>query len=160
VQASTLGVPQRRLRLFVTATRRPLPSLDLPVLDELPFGPCVDELAAGWRLVRSAPAPVQERIARGRARCGRRFLSQHTTDHQGVPLDEPIRTITTKNHWNLVDGDMYRSLTERELARGMDLPDGFTWPDVDKNTAIKGLGNAVPPGMGAHVIRSVLAGTR
>lgn len=156
VQASTLGVPQRRLRLFVTATRRPLPSLELPELAELPFGPCIDGLAAGWRLVRSAPRPVQERIARGRARLGRRFLSQHTTDHKGTPLDEPIRTITTKNQWCLVDGDSYRPLTERELARGMAFPDTFTWPSVDKNTAIKGLGNAVPPPMAEHVVRAVM----
>jgi DNA (cytosine-5)-methyltransferase 1 len=157
VQASRLGVPQRRLRLMITATRRPIVRLDLPCLDELPFEPCIDSGAAGWRLVRAAPAPVQERIARGRARLGRRFLSQHVTGHRGVPLDEPIRTITTKNHWLLVDGDVYRGLTERELARGMALPDTFAWPaTTGRNEAICGIGNAVPPPMAEHVVRAVL----
>lgn len=157
VDAARLGVPQRRKRLFVTATRRVIGRLELPSFDELPFAPCLDGLAGGWRLVSSAPAPVQSRIAAGRCRLGRRFLSQHVTGHKGVPLDEPIRTITTKNQWLLVDGDAYRSLTERELARGMGLPDAFTWPAIDKNTAIKGIGNAVPPPMAEHVIRAVEA---
>lgn len=122
LQASRCGVPQRRLRLFITATRRPIGAIEA-TRAELPFAPCIDDMAAGWRPVRSAPAPVQERIARGRARCGRRFLSQHVTGHRGVPLDEPIRTITTKNHWLLVNGDSYRSLTERELARGQSFPE-------------------------------------
>jgi DNA (cytosine-5)-methyltransferase 1 len=157
VQASRLGVPQRRLRLIVTATRRAIGRLELPCLDELPFEPCIVGAAAGWRLVRAAPAPVQERIARGRARLGRRFLSQHVTGHRGVPLTEPIRTITTKNHWLLVNGDAYRSLTERELARGMALPDTFGWPSATpRNKAIIGIGNAVPPPMAEHVVRAVM----
>jgi DNA (cytosine-5)-methyltransferase 1 len=157
VQASRLGVPQRRLRLFVTATLRPIGGLELPCHDEIPFEPCIDGGAAGWRLVRAAPAPVQERIARGRARLGRRFLSQHVTGHRGVPLTEPIRTITTKNHWLLVDGDAYRSLTERELARGMAFPDTYRWPaTTPRNEAICGIGNAVPPPMAEHVVRAVM----
>lgn len=157
VDASELGVPQLRRRIFITATRRNLERLALPSLPAQPFGPCIDWSAPGWMLVRSAPAAVQERIAAGRARCGRRFLSQHVTGHKGVPLDEPIRTITTKNQWLIVQGDSYRPLTERELARGMAFPDTFTWPDeLDKNTVIKGLGNAVPPPMAEHVIRAVM----
>lgn len=155
VVASRLGVPQRRTRLFVTATRRALDSLDLPHGDEPAFAPCLDSLAAGWRSVRAAPAAVQSRIAAGRARCGPRFLSQHTTGHQGVPLDEPIRTITTKNQWLLVDGTSYRPLTERELARGMGFPDTYQW-QATRNDAIKGLGNAVPPPVAELVVRRVL----
>lgn len=38
---------------------------------------------------------VKERVARSALRHGPRFLTQHTSDHYGVPLHEPIRTITT-----------------------------------------------------------------
>lgn len=157
VEASHLGVPQRRKRLFVTATRRPLPLLDLERVAERPFGPEIDLGAPGWRPVRNASPGAQARIARGRQRCGRRFLSQHVTNHPGVPLDEPIRTITTQNHWVLVDGDAYRPLIDRELARGMSFPDTFAWPDgLSRVDVITGLGNAVPPLMAEEVVRAVV----
>lgn len=157
VHASRLGVPQRRIRVFVTATRRRIARLELPEMDEVPFGPCIDDGAPGWMPVAHASSDVRSRIEAGRRRLGRRFLSQQVTGHKGTPLDEPIRTITTKNQWRLVDGDAYRSLTPRELARGMAFPDTFSWPeDVPINTAILGVGNAVPPPMAESVVRAVM----
>lgn len=156
VRASRLGVPQRRTRLLITATRRPIPLAFDEDTRERAFGPEIDWGAPGWKAVRSASLNVQARIAKGRERCGRRFLSQHVTNHPGVPLDEPIRTITSKDQWLLVDGDAYRSLTLRELARGMDLPERYRWPaDATRKDVIKGLGNAVPPRMVAGTIRRV-----
>lgn len=156
LDASRCGVPQRRRRMFVTATRRPIRPITDPGLAELPFAECLDEMAAGWRLVRHAPPASRARIEAGRARFGRRrFLSQSVTGHRGTSLDGPINTITTKNQWRLVDGDTYRVITERELARGQAFPNTFTWPDLPRNVAIKGIGNAVPPPMAEHVIRAV-----
>jgi len=154
--ASHFGVPQRRKRLIIVATRSRHPlTLQMPKADEPGFGPCidwadehVDEGEKGWEPIASKPLKVQERIYRARTHKGRgeRFLSQYVTNHPGVPLDEPIRTITTKVQWAIVDGDRIRMLRVREHARGMGFPDSYHWPDGStKETRIRGLGNAIVP---------------
>lgn len=155
--ASRFGVPQRRRRLVVIATR----GVQVPQLPETPtepaFAPCLEpDNTHQWLEVAAATAGVQARIARSAARHGPRFLTQHTTDHTGTPLHEPIRTITTApSHWNLVDGDRYRPLSPRELARGMGFPDSYTWPALPVAIITKGLGNAVPPPLAAAVVTAV-----
>jgi DNA (cytosine-5)-methyltransferase 1 len=158
VTASEHGVPQRRTRLFVIGSRRPS-RVHLVAGKEPAFEPCLDPRADGWRPTAHASREAQARFAKARARLGRRFLSQHVTGHPGVPLHEPIRTITTvPRHWTLVEGDRYRYLTDRELARGMGFPDAFTWPaDLPHNVVSEGLGNAVAPPAGEAVIRAALA---
>lgn len=160
VLASRHGVAQRRRRLFVIATRPGVKVPDLPEdAVEPAFGPLLepDVPEELWRPVAAATPGVQARIARSAARHGRRFLTQHTTDHHGVPLSEPIRTITTAPcHWNLVDGDRYRPLTGRELARGMGFPDSYTWPaSATVEQVTQGLGNAVCPPVARLVVDAV-----
>lgn len=159
VTASRHGVPQRRVRLFITATKKRARFDFAGTPHETPFGPSLEtEGPWSWRPVAKATPDVRDRIARGRKNHGRRFLSQHVTNHPGVGLDEPIRTITTiQDHWVLVDGDRYRSLTMRELARGMGFPETYRWPDTATRKEITmGLGNAVAPPAGAAVIRQVM----
>lgn len=162
VTASHHGVPQRRRRLFLIATR---PGVRVPELtaqtEEPAIGPVLRRRNAlpqeVWSPVETAPAGVQLRVARGQAKHGRRFLTQHVTGHSGVSLREPIRTITTAaSHWNLVDGDEYRPLTGRELARGMGFPDSFTWdPSLTLAQVTRGLGNAVCPPVASAVVGAV-----
>lgn len=161
LQATDFGVPQRRKRLVYVATRKSI-RLEFPTsITEPAFGPCIDWDVPMRKRVAAAPENVRARIAKARARgLGARFLSQHVTDHPGVPLNEPIRTITTKDQWIVVDGDRYRSLTIRELARGMSFRDTYAWPsDASRIECIQGLGNAVPPllarGVVAHVADAV-----
>lgn len=146
VDATACGVPQRRTRLIVTGTRRPRPlALELAPGLEPAFGPCIEWDAPGWRPTSEASDDARARFARGRRRCGRRFLSQHVTNHPGVPLDEAIRTITTKDQWTIVDGDRYRPLTLREYARAQSFPDSYTWPaELARDVVVRGLGNAIP----------------
>ncbi len=153
--ASRFGVPQRRKRLIIVATRSKNPlGLVLPTAPEPGFGPCidwedahVDRTEDGWRQICDKPLPVQRRIAKARARgLGERFLTQYVSNHPGVPLDEPIRTITTKIQWGVVDGDRMRMLRIREHARAMGFPDDYRWPDSStKRQQIRGLGNAIVP---------------
>ena len=159
--ASRCGAPQRRNRVFFSAVRHG--SLDLRNLEddtETPIGPCIDWDSAGdgkgWLEVGAASDVIKARIAKGRRNHGRRFLTQHVTGHRGVGRDEPIRTITTKAQWNVVDGDRYRSLSKRETARAMGFPDSFVIPaDVAKEQAVRGLGNAVPPPMARRLIERI-----
>lgn len=146
VRASHCGVPQRRDRVFVVGDRYRQPALKIPVAPEPAFGPCIDWTAPDtWRPIDERPR-VHERVLRSRARHGRRFLTQHTRDHYGVPLSEPIRTITTKDQWAIVDGDRQRRLTIRENARAMGFCDSYRWPERATRTEVmRGLGNAVAP---------------
>ncbi len=150
VTASKHGVAQRRTRLFLIATRRGVTVRPLRVQEQEPaFEPLLETNVPDhlWVPVAAATPGVQARIAKGRANHGRRFLTQHVTGHPGVPLHEPIRTITTAHsHWNLVDGDYYRALTSRELARGMGFRDTYTWDeDLSIGDVTRGIGNAVCP---------------
>jgi DNA (cytosine-5)-methyltransferase 1 len=157
ITASHHGVPQRRERLFIVATRKPA-ALSLTPSAEPAFGPCVEWDVGKWRSVKLASPGAQARIARGRQRLGQRFLSQHTTGHPGVGIDEPIRTITTKDQWIVVSGDQYRPLLKRELARGMGFPDTYSWPSTaSREQVIAGLGNAVCPPVAKKIVGAVAA---
>lgn len=155
--ASEHGAPQRRKRLFVVATLNGAQVQLERDASETPFGPCVDKATAHrWRSVSDARENVKKRIAKGRRNHGRTFLTQHVTGHPGVGLHEPIRTITTKDQWCLVDGNRYRSLSTRELARGMGFPDDYAWPEGTTRTdVIRGLGNAVCPPVAQRLISRV-----
>jgi DNA (cytosine-5)-methyltransferase 1 len=161
ITASRHGVAQRRRRLFVIATRPGVRVPDLvESLTEPAFGPLLeDDRQHQWHAVADATAGVQARIDRSARRHGSRFLSQWTTNHAGVPLHEPLRTVTTApSHWNLVDGDRYRALTGRELARAMGFPDTYRWPDrLGVADVTKGLGNAVCPPVATAVVSAVTA---
>lgn len=159
VDATACGVPQRRRRLIVTGTRRPRPlQLELAPGDEPAFGPCIEWDAPGWRPTSEASADARDRFARGRRNHGRRFLSQHVTNHPGVPLGEAIRTITTKDQWTIVDGDRYRPLTLREYARAQSFPDDYTWPaELGRAEVVRGIGNAIPRLMAKVAVASVVA---
>ncbi len=159
--ASRWGVPQRRERLIVIGVRDGrAPAIADPNVGEPAFAPCVEWDAPGWRTVSRASVGARARIDSARRRLGRRFLVQHVTGHRGVSLAEPIRTITTKDQWIVVDGDRYRPLTLREYARAMGFPDTYRCPDnVTRSDAVKGYGNAICPPM-ARAAVSALLGTR
>jgi DNA (cytosine-5)-methyltransferase 1 len=156
--ATDSGVPQLRKRLVVTATLKPRPlRLERASSQRPAFGPCIDLKANGWRDVSKAPADTRARLETGLRRHGPRLLVQQTTGHRGLPLSEPIRTITTQDHWLYVDGDRYRSLTMREYARGQGFPESYTWPDgLSRTDVLTGIGNAIPPPMARDAIRAVM----
>jgi DNA (cytosine-5)-methyltransferase 1 len=160
--ASKHGVPQRRTRLFVVATRRPAVNDLLPLHDaanrhaqEPAFGPSVDWSSGEWRPLDSASDDARSRFAAAQGNHGARCLSQHVTAHPGVPLDQPIRTITTKDQWCILDGELYRPLLLREYARGMGFPDSYELPEASREDVVRGLGNAVPPKLAHRVIERV-----
>jgi DNA (cytosine-5)-methyltransferase 1 len=157
VMASHCDVPQRRKRVFIIGDRHGTPKVEIPEVPEPAFGPCIDWDAdpEAWRPIDQRPR-VLERVLRSRKRHGRRFLTQHTRDHMGVPLDEPIRTITTKDQWAIVDGNRYRRLTLTENLRAMGFPADYRWPEgTRREDVMRGLGNAVPPPVAKTLIERV-----
>jgi DNA (cytosine-5)-methyltransferase 1 len=155
VTASEHGVPQRRTRLFVLASRKRQPRVELARYTETPFGPCIEWNEGRWRPIRDASANARKRMLHARQRCGSQFLTQHVSNHPGVPLTEPCRTITTKDQWAVVNGHFYRPFTIREYARAMGFPDHYEWPlDASRKDVIKGLGNAVPPPVAQQLLEA------
>ena len=154
LRASHHGVPQNRDRVYVVARMGERPNLNFEKPNELPaIGDILEDTDKGWTPISEACKGDKVRFKAGREKCGRTFLSQMTTGHRGIPLHEPIRTITTQDHWKLVDGDQSRQLTVRELARAMGFPDSYKIPDMKRGQALTGIGNAVCP----PVMRDILA---
>jgi DNA (cytosine-5)-methyltransferase 1 len=159
--ATHYGVPQRRTRLFVIGILGRLGAAPAPERPrprrEPAFGPCIEWDTGDWRPLSAASRGAQLRMTVAKRRHGRRVLSQHTTNHRGVSLDEPIRTITTQDHWVVVDGGRYRPLTIREQCAGMGFPLDYRWPaNANRRDAVVALGNAVVPAMGKAVIEAAL----
>ena len=156
--ASRYGVPQRRKRLFITATREAPLRVVEPDVQEPAFGPCVDWDAGDWRPISTVTGNARKRIDAGREGIGERFLVQHVTGHKGLSLDEPLRTVTTADQWGVVKGDLYRPLTLQENMRAMGFPDSYWYPEgIGRRQAIKGLGNAVCPPVATALVNQISA---
>lgn len=156
VIAADHDVPQLRERLFIVGLRGKRHALPLRMSPRPAFGPCVEWHAGSWRPIASASSDAQARMQRAKANHGPRCLSQHVSNHPGVSLREPIRTITTKDQWCVVDGDRYRPLTLREYARAMGFPESYTWPaELSRVDVVRGIGNAVCPPVARDVVRAV-----
>jgi len=144
--ATNHGVPQLRDRLFVVGRLGSKPNLQFEKATEVPaFMDIMEDTDEGWEPISDACKGDKIRFKAGREKCGRTFLSQQTTGHRGVPLHEPIRTITTKDQWKLVDGDQSCKLTVREISRAMGFLDSYKIPDIGRTSSVAGLGNAVCP---------------
>jgi DNA (cytosine-5)-methyltransferase 1 len=157
LRASHFGVPQRRDRAFVVAVKSGTSiNLDFEALPEPGFGPSIQWDKGEWRSIRENPFPAaRRRLTTASGRFGRGIV-QHVSHHRGLGLHEPIRTITTKDQWAVVDGARYRPLTVRENARGMGFPDSYRWPDrAGRGECIRGLGNAVCPPVATALVQRV-----
>jgi DNA (cytosine-5)-methyltransferase 1 len=163
LDAANYGVPQERRRLFVVFTLDARPDLGPPpVQPRIPARAIVDlRRRAGWKPVRLAAPGVRSRCATGRANFpAGPFVTHSVTAHPGRSLDRPLGTVTTvPGHWGLVrassGGDEYRLLTIDELRAAMGFRPGYWLPPTQKD-ATRLLGNAVPPPLGAAVLRHVL----
>lgn len=163
ITASRHGVPQRRTRLFIVATRKPAVSALLDLHDaanryvaEPAFAPHVEWSEGDWRPVAEASEDAQIRFAAAVRNHGPRCFSQHVTGHPGVGLGEPLRTITTKDQWCAIRDGLYRPLLVREYARAMGFPEEFWLPDVSRAEQVRGIGNAVSPPPARKLIERVM----
>lgn len=157
LNAAEFGVPQERRRLFIVGLWERRIEVRPTVRRHVAARTCLDlELADGWAPVESKPIGVRKRVALGRERFGRTFLVQHVSRGGRRSLDQPFATITAvRSHWHLVDGDMIRQISVRELARAQSFDDGYIIPDnVTIGTRL--VGNAVPPKLAAAVVRETM----
>jgi DNA (cytosine-5)-methyltransferase 1 len=160
VRASHHGVPQRRDRLFVVGLRDKaafyLPrrkASEPPASEFIEYEP---REGRDWKHIADAAPGAQARMVAAKKKHGAVVLSQHTTGHRGVPLSQPIRTITGQDHWVLVAGQYYRPLTIREIANAMGFPRDYVLPEASRADLILALGNAVCPPVARDVVRAVM----
>lgn len=158
--ASHFGVPQRRDRLFVVGVREDLkmPNLDFVKGAEPGFGDSCQWETGTWSRIADHRYPMAKaRLQIASERFGLSMV-QHVTGHKGLPVTDPIRTITKQDQWHLVKGDLHRLLTIRETARAMGFRDDYGWPSyATRGDMIDGLGNAVCPPVARALIERLAA---
>jgi len=162
VDAADCGVAQERERIFVIATLKQIPAIEVPKQPRVPISSIVDLDRGDWQRVAWAAEGVQQRcaLARDRNFPTGPFVIHHSTDHSGRSLDRPLGVVTTaSSHWGLIKpsrkGDLYRLMTVAELRDACGFP-RTTWLPREKTHATRLLGNAVPPPMAEAVLRPVL----
>ena len=157
LDAADAGVPQHRKRLFVVGTlgRRPI-AVPQPTEAHVPARSCLDLDAGPWSLTSTWCERSRARIARGQQDHGADVLVPfYGAAEGGRSLDRPIGTLTTVDRYALVRGDRGRMLTLAEMLRLSSFPAGYVLKGT-KRDGTKLVGNAVPPRLAAHVIRSVV----
>ena len=154
--ASQFGVPQRRRRLFVTASRGDIPpEIRLPnrrrataieILD--PVGTWAESYLytdkRAERTLRHAEAAMSELGGR------ESFLVVYYGSDKGggwQSLDDPLRTVTTLDRFGLVrhtkKGWTLRMLQPPELARAMGVPKSHVFPVGTRRDKVKLCGNGI-----------------
>jgi DNA (cytosine-5)-methyltransferase 1 len=153
--ASHHGVPQRRERVFVVMTKKPMSAWALTFnrTPEPGVESIIDWDDGEWGSVDDLEIGARSRVEAGR-RHGKRYWIQNVTGHRGKPLHEPFSTITCQDQHALVDGDRYRTITVRETARAMGFPDSYKFP-VPATIAKAKLGDAVSPPPATAIIERV-----
>lgn len=157
VKATSHSVPQARRRMFVTGTKASSPYKYKPGRHtNLMVGDYLQLDQGVWKPIAEAGPSAKARMQKAVQRWGSPCISQHTSNHAGLPLTAPIGTITGREHWVIVRGDEYRLLLPRELARLMGFPDSFILPNCSGKNMCLGIGNAVPPPVARDLICELL----
>ncbi len=158
LDAANHGVPQHRRRAFVVCTRSRNPiQLQFPKREHIPARRIIDFGDGNWSRIDkpSRSMATLSRIRNGRQRFGDRFLmSYYGNTKTGWSLDRPIGTITTRDRWAVIDGDMMRMITLTEARTAMGFGETYKLPPV-KTKAIHLLGNAVCPPEAADILTAL-----
>ena len=158
LDAADCGVPQERKRLIVVAARgRRAPALAAPSAPRVAARGCIDLDGGTWRPWASyAPASVariRDAIRTQGPECLVAYYGS-TSSHTGRSLDRPIGTLTTRDRYVVVRGDMARVLTVPEMLRLSGFPVGYPLAGTRRDQVMQ-VGNAVPPPLAAHVARQI-----
>ncbi len=165
LDASRLGVPQKRQRLFLLCDRREMPRPVPLRRGRARSAASVIEFSDRWKSRPVGPgthAPATlARIACGIAALGpgvRFLVVYYGSDGSGgwQPLDRPLRTLTTLDRFGLVTWNggtpMMRMLQVPELKAAMGFGEEFDLDHGSRRDRIRTLGNGVcPPVMEAIV---------
>lgn len=157
LDAADCGVPQHRERLFVVASKTRRPITVQPARERHVAAREMLDLDAGpWSDWRTWCDRSRARIENGRREFGDEFLvPYYGSETGGRSLDRPIGTLTTVDRYALVRGDRGRMLSVAEMLRLSSFPAGHVLTGTRRDQ-VKQIGNAVPPGLAAHVVKTVM----
>jgi DNA (cytosine-5)-methyltransferase 1 len=173
LDASHFGVPQRRRRLFIVASRDEAPFIVQGGKSKIRNAARIltesAENGLAWKFTplengRRAPATLS-RAKRAIAENGEGnsfIMVYYGSDGAGgwQSLDRPLRTVTTLDRFALVrkncHGYEMRMLQPPELAAAMGFPKQYKWPEITRREHIKLLGNAVCPPVMRALVKSLL----
>ena len=156
LKAIEYGVPQKRERVFVVASRVgwqwPERVVAAPVTAGAALGPMADAESADSKYLTPN---MDAYIARYEAK-------SYCVTPRDLHLDRPARTVTCRNlggatadmHRLKMPGGKRRMLTVREGARLQSFPDWFKFSGTEYERCEQ-IGNAVPPLLGLAVARQV-----
>ncbi|MGM3159916.1 DNA cytosine methyltransferase [Dickeya undicola] len=158
VDCADLGVPQNRVRMFIVCTRSRSPiKLSLPKFEHVAAEDFIDMDSGSWSLIDKPgrASATLERIENGRRQFGDRFLiSYYGNTKSGRSVERPIGTITTRDRWAIIDGNMMRMLTATENMLAMTFPRDYLRPNSHRLT-VHMAGNAVPPLAAQRIIEAL-----
>ena len=159
VNSVNFGVPQRRERVFIVGFRNDLgidPRITEPLLGPIPL----KKILLKPRLVDDKYY-FSEKAVNGL----KRSRENHPEMNKGRVQDrnQPSSTMTahlSKASLNSMDpvlkeGDRYRRIVPKEVARIQSFPDDFVLTESDRRQYIA-LGNAVPPVMMWHISKQII----
>lgn len=163
LNALDYGGAQDRERLVITA-RLGAPACKLEgrtTLFHKTIGDCLDPDDAPenrWQEIASKSERIQRLTAKAKAGAGERCFWNNVSDSRGRTLDEPFPTATTQSgtQFCLIDGDRYRVLNPRELARSMSFPEWYVLP-TQRKIAGKMIGNAIDVEFARGIVEQVMA---
>jgi DNA (cytosine-5)-methyltransferase 1 len=159
LDAADCGVPQERKRLFIVGSRgRRAITPRVELQPHVPARAVIDLDAGDWNPWREyVPASVA-RIESAIRTQGRECLVPYygsPSSHAGRSLDRPIGTLTTRDRYVVVRGDLARVLTVEEQLALSGFPPGYQLTGTRRDRVAQ-IGNAVPPPLASAVLRSVL----
>lgn len=170
LDASRFGVPQIRKRLFIVGTRgkKPFDFYGLGNDEQRPISDVLELDSGDWRPwdpaarkkagIRPLVAATMERILAGRKQFGDKtyWIPYFSANRRAWGIDQPIWTITTRDRYALVQGDMFRFLSVNEIRRAMGFPADYCLTG-NRKTDIMLLGNAVVPQVAAQLFKRLAA---
>lgn len=162
IDASLVGVPQERRRLFVVATRgRRAITLPEPRGKPVAAWEVVDLEAGAWRPLSDVPPGHRLRCEAAIEAHGSEgaVLVRAVTDHPFRSLSRPLPTITTQHQLGLVMRDgrswVYRPFLGAEYSRGMGFPESYDWLGLGPSKIGHLAGNAVCPPVATWIAERV-----
>jgi DNA (cytosine-5)-methyltransferase 1 len=162
IDAADCGVPQNRVRLFITAVRGKTPlQLKIEKQPHNAINNCLDWDSGRWSRIykkkRAARtiARIEKAVADG---LGDQFLiPYYGASKTGRSTERPIGTLTTVDRYALVKvkEQKMRMLSIPEARKAMGFRDDYQLPD-NKKTAMMLLGNAVCPPVAEQLVEQLL----
>lgn len=158
LNAQDFGVPQSRLRLFVTGLRDGRcfqVNLRNPFAAPVPFFRILETVEVGWVPVREKAESTLRQWREGRKVHGDKFLiAYYGSEKKGRSVHKPLGTVTTKERFAFVCGDQMRMLTLGEYRTAMGFPKDYILP-ASKTKAVHMLGNAVCPPVACEILKQL-----